>query len=672
MKIKKTLHVDNQKIRILCFFASLFLVLVMLIVTLVEVIIRTSISSIVVTIFFGLLPSLTMFLFVIFVKGSFLFIKKIMPYYMILYLFLIAIFAGGLRSISFLTILVIPIVTVALEEKILKSSIFAFLILTLLVVMNSVKVIDSWLMKISIFSENSLIQPNIMYITFFYSLFVSEFIFSHILLEETKKQRELIELKNRELFDLSRQKIDFFINITHEMKTPLTLIKNYYSRYIKKVGETEELKILKTNIDKLQRDMINFLDIEKMEKGQVFYDHSEIFCLSDLLLDKMPFFIGIAEYKNIDVSFSKIEKDIFIKADPYAIDRIINNLYDNVLKYTDPKGKINIELQIVDDNIKFTIKDNGIGISSDKIDLIFLPYWQLSNQKRNIDGIGIGLHIVKKIVDSLNGEITVESELGNGTTFTIILPQHKNKVVDTKNINVSQPISRSIIKKVEDTTYDKSKNTILIVEDNSDLLFYMKIELEEFYNIFVAENGLEAIEKIKQIEKLDMIISDIMMDKMAGDMFLEEIKKNKDINDIPFIFITAKSTSIEKTAGINQGAIAYLTKPFDIEELKAIIHSIFKNRELQIEKLKEDLISLLNSKGKNNLKPDSIENIFSKYKITDAEKNICLLLMQGMQNKEIAVKLKLSESYVGKKISEILKKTFSSNRVELIKKLNKL
>lgn len=591
---------------------------------------------------------------------------------MILYLFLIAIFAGGLRSISFLTILVIPIVTVALEEKILKSSIFAFLILTLLVVMNSVKVIDSWLMKISIFSENSLIQPNIMYITFFYSLFVSEFIFSHILLEETKKQRELIELKNRELFDLSRQKIDFFINITHEMKTPLTLIKNYYSRYIKKVGETEELKILKTNIDKLQRDMINFLDIEKMEKGQVFYDHSEIFCLSDLLLDKMPFFIGIAEYKNIDVSFSKIEKDIFIKADPYAIDRIINNLYDNVLKYTDPKGKINIELQIVDDNIKFTIKDNGIGISSDKIDLIFLPYWQLSNQKRNIDGIGIGLHIVKKIVDSLNGEITVESELGNGTTFTIILPQHKNKVVDTKNINVSQPISRSIIKKVEDTTYDKSKNTILIVEDNSDLLFYMKIELEEFYNIFVAENGLEAIEKIKQIEKLDMIISDIMMDKMAGDMFLEEIKKNKDINDIPFIFITAKSTSIEKTAGINQGAIAYLTKPFDIEELKAIIHSIFKNRELQIEKLKEDLISLLNSKGKNNLKPDSIENIFSKYKITDAEKNICLLLMQGMQNKEIAVKLKLSESYVGKKISEILKKTFSSNRVELIKKLNKL
>jgi len=613
-----------------------------------------------------------MFLFVIFVKGSFLFIKKIMPYYMILYLFLIAIFAGGLRSISFLTILVIPIVTVALEEKILKSSIFAFLILTLLVVMNSVKVIDSWLMKISIFSENSLIQPNIMYITFFYSLFVSEFIFSHILLEETKKQRELIELKNRELFDLSRQKIDFFINITHEMKTPLTLIKNYYSRYIKKVGETEELKILKTNIDKLQRDMINFLDIEKMEKGQVFYDHSEIFCLSDLLLDKMPFFIGIAEYKNIDVSFSKIEKDIFIKADPYAIDRIINNLYDNVLKYTDPKGKINIELQIVDDNIKFTIKDNGIGISSDKIDLIFLPYWQLSNQKRNIDGIGIGLHIVKKIVDSLNGEITVESELGNGTTFTIILPQHKNKVVDTKNINVSQPISRSIIKKVEDTTYDKSKNTILIVEDNSDLLFYMKIELEEFYNIFVAENGLEAIEKIKQIEKLDMIISDIMMDKMAGDMFLEEIKKNKDINDIPFIFITAKSTSIEKTAGINQGAIAYLTKPFDIEELKAIIHSIFKNRELQIEKLKEDLISLLNSKGKNNLKPDSIENIFSKYKITDAEKNICLLLMQGMQNKEIAVKLKLSESYVGKKISEILKKTFSSNRVELIKKLNKL
>lgn len=498
-----------------------------------------------------------------------------------------------------------------------------------------------------------------------------------ILLEEKVEKRTAdLLIANEKIKEISKQKSDFFINVAHEIKTPLTLIKNYCDKYIKKVGETEELRIIKSNLDKLQRDMINFLDVEKIEKGQVFYDHDKTFCLSDLILEKIIFFKEIAETKNILIS-SRIEKKVFIQADPYAIDRVINNLFDNSLKYNNPEGKINIGLKTSDKKIEFLIQDTGIGIPEEKKNLIFLPYRQASNQKRNIDGIGMGLYIVKKIIDSLSGTIEIQSEPDKGTAFKIILNKYDKKEKEKiKPVKASKPIRLLNLKgKVEDSIYDDTKETLLIAEDNVDFLLFLKAELAESYNILVATNGLEALDKVKNIRKPDLIISDIMMDGMDGKRFLEEIKEDNDFNDIPFIFITAKTTSTEKIEGINRGAVAYITKPFDIEELKALIHSILENRKSQIEKIKSSVIEALSGKksvqSNNHIDISNIDSNCIDYNISDKENDIVLLIIEGLQNKEIAERLKLSENYVGKKISEIFTKTNSSNRVELINKITK-
>lgn len=160
---------------------------------------------------------------------------------------------------------------------------------------------------------------------------------------------------------------------------------------------------------------------------------------------------------------------------------------------------------------------------------------------------------------------------------------------------------------------------------------------------------------------------------MDGSQFLEEIKKDKDFLDVPVIFMTAKTASAEKIDGITRGAVAYITKPFDIEELKALIHSILENRENMFENLKNGILSSLNRKERNNFKEQKNrrkpEDLFFKYKITEREKDICLLITQGLQNKEIADRLSLSENYIGKKITEIMKKTGAANRVEILNKL---
>ncbi|HQB61891.1 MAG TPA: response regulator [Spirochaetota bacterium] len=288
----------------------------------------------------------------------------------------------------------------------------------------------------------------------------------------------------------------------------------------------------------------------------------------------------------------------------------------------------------------------------------------------------MGLYIVKKIIDSLSGTIEIQSEPGKGTAFKIVLKKYDKKEEEyIKPVKASKPIRLlNQTESVEDSGYDETKDTVLIAEDNIDFLAFLKTELAESYNILVATNGSEALDKVRNIKKPDLIISDIMMGGMDGNLLLEEIKNDEDLNDIPFIFMTAKTALKEKIDGINRGAVAYITKPFDIKELKAQIHSILENRERQIEKMKSSVIEALS--GKKSVEPNdhinsNIDLNCIDYAISDKEKDIVLLIIEGLQNKEIAKRLKLSENYVGKKISEIFAKTNSSNRVELANKIKK-
>lgn len=396
--------------------------------------------------------------------------------------------------------------------------------------------------------------------------------------EAIAHEREKLEIK-----EMSEIKTNFFVNLAHETKTPLTLIGNYLAQYISKVGETDELRIVMQNVNKLRRDMTNFLDSQKLERGQFFYNHDDVVNISELLNQKLPLFMDYAAGKAITLT-GNVKSGIFIKMDPAAVDRIINNVIENAIKYTSSGGTVLVDLDGDDDIVIFTVEDNGIGISLQQQEHIFKPYHQLSTKKRNIQGIGMGLNIVKMIVDSVNGRIELFSVKGQGTTFKILLNRSTGAGSNNtlKEAISAAPVDyitrdRELIEKVPDAF----KNNILLVEDNRDLLAFLKTNLENDYNVYFAFNGRDALTKLHIIGKPDIIISDIMMDVMDGGAFFKELSRDDYYADVPFIFLTAKSTPEDKIKGLEEGAIDYIYKPFSMEELRAKIKAILHNHKLK-------------------------------------------------------------------------------------------
>ena len=393
-------------------------------------------------------------------------------------------------------------------------------------------------------------------------------------------------------------------------------------------------------------------------------------------------FNEIASKKNIAI-ISQIENDIYIKADTFAIDRIINNLMDNSIKYSNKEKDIKVILESKENKIIIIITDTGVGIKKEEVENIFKPFHQLSSNKRNIQGIGMGLFIVKKIIESLKGNIEVSSIENEGTTFKIILNKYnlQNREEIKIDYNYSKPIEKeNLIYELNEENINPGKYNILILDDNLDMLFFLQSSLKEKYNIYPVKNGIEGLEKIKKIEKVDIIISDVMMDEMNGYDFIVNLRKNGEFGDIPFIFLTAKSTIEEKIKGLSFGAIDYIYKPFLIEEIEAKIESLIKNKIYQKQKnaqeLKKRLDRALDGIDEKNNHIDNdllkIDELCKKYNISIREKEILILLLQGLFNKEIGLKLNISIKTVEFHTHNIYNKIGIDKKMELLNILNKI
>jgi len=503
----------------------------------------------------------------------------------------------------------------------------------------------------------------------------------NINLEKKVKDRTvLLENAKEEIEQVSLQRTQFFVNIAHEIKTPLTLIKNYLNSYIKKTGLNEDLNVIKNNFEKLLKDMLNFLDVEKISKAEIIYDHSTIIDLSNLIKSRIMIFQMNAKIKDINLEYS-IEDKLYLKADPDSIDRIINNLIDNAIKNTNTGGNIIIFLNSIKNEIYFKVSDTGIGISEENINNIFKPYYQSSQKKYNIQGIGMGLFIVKKIIDSLKGKIEVQSKLNQGTLFTVILdkyiPQDGDEIVN--NFQTPDAINiNPLTVKSSGRAFDGAKNCLMIIDDNIEMLNFLFDYFKEKYNVYTAENGQEALVKLKTLKRPDLIISDIMMDVMDGYDFIKIILDDDKTRDIPVVFLTAKTEIEEKINGLSYGAIDYIFKPFLIEELDAKVNSIIQNKERQLEKnsgqLKE-IISKAIDDFKNKDKIDSQQEndyvkILKQFKISEREQNVFQLLIKGYMNKEISLALGISKKTVDHHVANIYKKFNVQNKIELINKIN--
>lgn len=492
-----------------------------------------------------------------------------------------------------------------------------------------------------------------------------------------KKMKHLVEISDKQQIELQRlnkEKTSFFVNLAHEIKTPLTLIKNYLNKYITENGINKDLSIIKENFDKLTNDIINFLDFEKINRGQIFYNHNQIVQLSDFLQQKVLLFQEISKKKNITISTS-IDEPVFTMIDPSAFDRIINNLLDNALKFTDSDGQIIVSLKSMESEIKLQVKDTGIGISSEQQKNIFKPYYQILNKKRNIQGIGMGLNIVKKIIDEVGGKISVKSREGKGCEFNILLEKYIFTDDDVVEKNHDMKIPGDVIKRVilNEENIVSEKYNILIVEDNEDLLAYLQNSMCKKYNVFFALNGKKALRKLKDMPLPHLILSDIMMDEMDGYQFYEELKKRKVYDSIPFIFITARSSQEEKVQGISKGAVDFINKPFDINELIAKIDALLNMQEahrLSSEsEMEERIIKAIRKRSSDDDGFYYFEENCRKFNLTQKEKEIARLLMKGKEDKEVAFEMDISYNTVRTHVKNIYKKCCVQNKVEMVNKL---
>lgn len=403
-------------------------------------------------------------------------------------------------------------------------------------------------------------------------------------LEQLKNHlEEKVSERTKELELANRQKTNAFINVAHEIKTPLTIINNSLSRYKSQVSDNEFLREISYNVDVLLKNANDFIDTEKLTGGKTLYIHDCSVDLSRLLLQKTSSFRHIAGNNGITIDHD-IEDDIIIKADPVAIDRVLNNLLYNAIHYNRPSGSIFVMLKKTDTKVTLVVKDTGIGISQEHQQHIFEPYYQVSQKKKNSQGIGMGLYITSEIVRSLNGTIEVVSSEGEGSSFIVNFtecgnPEHADAIV----ANVSEPLAFPVNEEIYDIVHDKTDfPVLLIVEDKKSLLKAIRDYMSDSFDVLCAVNGKIAIDKITTMKKVpDCIVSDIMMDEMDGFEFLDTIRNDEKLNAVPFIFLTAKSADSEKVEGLQKGATAYIPKPFSMDVLKAKINSMLEYNALQ-------------------------------------------------------------------------------------------
>jgi signal transduction histidine kinase/DNA-binding response OmpR family regulator/Txe/YoeB family toxin of Txe-Axe toxin-antitoxin module len=399
-------------------------------------------------------------------------------------------------------------------------------------------------------------------------------------LKESQLIQEKKQLEADRLQELNNFKARFYTNITHEFRTPLTVIMGM-SENIK--DHPQEKKLIQRNSANLLRLINQLLDLSKLESGSLVLKkvHQDIIVYLQYLTES---FYSNATQKNIRLVFYSEEKEVMMDYDEEKILQIIYNLLSNALKFTREDGKIVFHASKIEEKgqpvLKLKVKDDGQGISPADIPHIFDRFYQVNNANfRQAEGAGIGLALTKELVELMNGRIEVESELGVGTEFLLYLPikaqlpatqstaanatvRFNNKESEDLVISSMQTANDPSITKAIDSELPE----LLIIEDNEDIITYIKTVLSGQYVFHTAKNGVLGIEKAFEIIP-DIIISDVMMPEKNGYEVCETLKQDERTSHIPIVLLTAKSSQEDKVEGLKFGADAYLTKPFDKEEL---------------------------------------------------------------------------------------------------------
>ena len=401
-------------------------------------------------------------------------------------------------------------------------------------------------------------------------------------------------------------------NITHELLTPLTVISaTIYKLKAMAPQYEEDYLVMDSNINRTTRLLRQFLEVRKSQAGQLHLLVSRGNLIS-FIEDACENIRPMAEHQQVTLSLEKPKTEGAAWFDADKIDKIIYNLLSNAIKYNKVGGKIKVSLSLSKDQAVITIKDNGIGMSKEKMKHLYTRFFDGDYRKQNQPGTGIGLSLTHDLVKLHHGNIQCESQEGEGTTFTITLPIRKSAYAPDEIDNsdkpnavnqeairqaslemkqVSQPVSdeKPKLAPVRQSIFiRKNVSKILVVEDNEELLALMLQVLSKNYHVFTAKNGKQAMNIILK-EKLDLVVSDVMMPIMDGIELTKQLKANKSFWQLPIILLSAKNKEEDKTEAYAVGADAYITKPFKFDELEVRINALLANRKKMIKKIQAEV-----------------------------------------------------------------------------------
>ncbi len=445
--------------------------------------------------------------------------------------------------------------------------------------------------------------------------------------ERLEAQKNFVEMQR--VKDLDEVKTRFFANISHEFRTPLSLIAGPINRAFKNSNENEAITIsnkhfdvIQNNTKRLQNLVDQLLDLSRIESGKVHLSLKQggiIKFLRSIIFS----FESMAERENISLNTSFPEELDSAFYDKDKLEKIVTNILSNAFKYTSENGSVTVTIDHNSNFLTFEIIDTGKGINKEDVKRIFERFYRVEGSEEK--GSGIGLALTKELIELHNGKISVNSTKHKGTTFKVRLPITLEHLPESISVTVKSTSENNSNNFTEDElktrtlkeTTVKSETTdlpvALIVEDNKDLQFYISDILQNNYSIILAKDGLQG-ERMAFEHIPDIIISDVMMPKMDGYELCHSLKSNTKTSHIPIIMLTAKAGQSNKLEGLTQGADAYLTKPFNEEELLLLMKNLVDSRKKLWEHFKALDMLLVDEIDVSSIDDKFLQSVFKSIK----------------------------------------------------------
>ena len=507
-------------------------------------------------------------------------------------------------------------------------------------------------------------KSNLAYLLYLLTFFLVGYLYYRLSL-----QRQLAGQEAKRLQELDALKSQFITNITHEFRTPLTIILGYVNtlkdKFFNDKTVNKPIESIEINSNNLLHLVNEMLDLAKLEQGKLELNNtnSDLVAFTKYIVDS---FSSLAESKQVNLNFSSNQDSIMMDFDVEKMRQIISNLISNAVKFSNSNSSVEILINKKDDQAIIHVKDKGIGIPNDEIAHVFDRFYRSEKAKGKISGSGIGLALTKELVNLMEGTITVNSQDNLGSTFSISIPIKQEAETNTTEFDSDFIIPKKIENiELQSKKLSKDSSTILIVEDNQEIASYIASCLDVEYNLIFANNG-EVGFKSAEKNIPDIIITDVMMPIMDGYELTKQLQTTKTTNHIPIIMLTAKAMQEDKLTGIKSGVDAYLTKPFQKDELLLRIEMLIaKRKQLQETYSVKKIITL----DKSDLKQD--KNLeFLETVVQNIHKNI---EDSDYNASNLSADLYMSESQLYRKLKAITNKSTAifirSVRLEKAKEL---